>query len=188
MVDLRPFEDRIVARAEFIIERAEEFSRSRAISPAEVRFRLPAARFAAEAYFLISEAYKHRRLRPGARTQEPKIAAIMSLAISSVQPYYAMHPFSVKCSSTYVANQNFSLYCATLILNNDFSKLSNDSIRRGMNFLLNARMPCIGEYIVDVSIGAKRSRDVYDIELTDSELSVIDIMILVCELLYNPQL
>jgi len=182
-IDLRTLENRIVTRTEYIERRADELMQSRVLSPADVRFRKPAARFVAEAYFLLSEAYKAKRMNPGARTQEPKIAAFTTLAILAISPFQAIHPLQVRRQETVVANPIFGLYCGSSIIANDFSSLPNDSYRRALNFLRHIRLPCLRAYITDVSIGISRSQDVYDIVLDASELGTIDAVILLHEIL-----
>lgn len=185
-VNLVPLETRIASRAQYVADRGAELVQLGLFSSADVRFRAIAPRFVSEAYFLLSEAYKFRRLRDGASTQEPKIAALMSMAIVAVWPFQAIHPLTVQRPETVVANPIFAVYCASSIINSDFGTLSNDMKRRLYNFLFTMRLPCLRDYVTDISLGPKRSADVFKVDLSDAELASADALMLIYELLYRP--
>lgn len=186
IIDLALLEPRIASRAQYFEQCAQGLVAARIFSPADVRLRAPAPRFVAEAYFLLSEAYKDRRLKDGALTEEPKIAAFMSVAIMAVWPFQAINPMRVKRPDTVIANGIFAVFCASSVINNDFSGLTWDMKRRLYNFLQSVRLPCLQPYITDISIGASRSSDTYDVTLSDAEIALIDVLVLIYELLYRP--
>lgn len=186
VIDLVPLESRIASRAQYIAGRAKELVDARFFSPADVRLRAPSPRFVAEAYFLLSEAYKHRRLRQGAATQEPKIAALMSMAIMAVWPFRPIRPLDVQRPETVVSNPIFAVFCASSIIDNDLSGLNEDMKRRLYNFLYNIRLPSLSGYITEISVGSKRSNDRYSVDLSDVELATADALMLIYELLYRP--
>lgn len=185
--NLQEFEDRINERTAYLEHRADEFGRAGILSPADVRFRSIAPRFIAEAYFLLSEAYKERRLRDGSSTEAPKIAAMMTLAILAVAPFQPVNPLNVRMMATVIANPLFALFNASSIINNDFTGVSDDSYRRTLNFMRHLRMPCIRSYIIDISLGSNRAQDVYDVNPSDVELAHMDAVTLLYELLWKKQ-
>jgi hypothetical protein len=66
-------------------------------------------------YFILSERYKKRRIRDGARTKNPKIAALFTLSILTFDPIYNVKP-PLKFKNL-LANEIFSLIISSVIVN-----------------------------------------------------------------------
>jgi hypothetical protein len=76
-------------------------------------------------YFILSENYKSLRIRPGARTKNSKIAALMSLSILTFDPVYS--PLPPKKDKNLLANEIFSLMVSTEIADFKIDIYGSDS-------------------------------------------------------------
>jgi hypothetical protein len=142
---------RAKAREPFFREMLASFEREGWLSGADVSLQPEAARVLAEAYFLISDAYKDYRLFDGHRTDRAKIAALKTAAVLAVAPFAPLDMLNTADPRTPLANAIFGVACATSVLQVDkFMRLSVDARRRFL-FSINqySRYQCLDSYLSD---------------------------------------
>lgn len=111
----------------------------------------------------------------------------MGFAIMSLWPFQAISPHNVKRVETVIANPLFAVFCASSIINNDFTTLSVEMKRRLYNFLFTVRLPCLDAFRFSIGpAGTHPTTSGYDIDISDEELGAIDSLILIYELLHKP--
>jgi hypothetical protein len=112
------------------------------------RPREASAVLAANVYFLLSNAYKRRRLAGTNRTYEYKVAAMTAAAIMIVRPLRYLRATMPEEELLQNANMDCATRAATSLLDIDLSKVDPDFVRRLHRATLGPiDLPCLSPYL-----------------------------------------
>lgn len=167
-------EARVRARAVLFAEVARRVHANLEQDGVQLVFRADAPVVLSAAYFLLNDAYKQRRAKPGSLTDDHKKAALTAVATMVVRPFAPMNPDAETFGAT-LANPIYAFACALSWLDPPASarRLPFDYLKRFYLSLLNVRMPSMARFIDLVNIDG-RWQDYPPIAMSPSELDTID--------------
>lgn len=111
----------ISERTGLLLELARGLLNSNTIPGERVELAEHRIRLASEGYFLLNRAYKDWRIPDGHFTERPKIAALQSVVISRLQPFFPLkHPVEEADVAAIKCNEIFALSYAMGILEQEF--------------------------------------------------------------------
>ena len=134
----------------------------------------------AEGYFLLSEAFKAVRLKPGRRTEPAKIAAMMAMAVMTFRPMRPGNPDDVRFPETDKANQLLAVAIGCEVLGISIDWLLLDQLKRLLRAMDLADAPSLAEYVADARLD--NIKTVYDVPI-EQDFARIDNFTLLFELL-----
>jgi hypothetical protein len=166
-------QERIDRRAKFFFEIGEQVKNSKPLSAVGPTFDFQSAECLAEAYFLLSEAFKPVRIQEGHKTTKPKIAALTCAAVAMVNPFHFDNPDFENLVIRY-ANPILAMHLACGIIDHPFHKRSFDERRRIYSQILGMGFTCLDEFIADRKAGTPKDLAEYKIALNRGEMREIE--------------
>lgn len=166
--------EKVRRRADFLLSEASRFVAEG--NPASFGFQLSDedAMVAAEAYFLVNEAYKARRQNAGHKTLPTKIAAITALVIATLNPLRPKgEPVTATPTSIY-ANPLFALRLGCNIVQHALHLQGWMRMQWFCDHLRNDALSGLDGYIEAVRNGGRAVGEPFDIELSLLDLSRIE--------------
>lgn len=137
----------------------------------------------ATCYFALSEAYKRRRLPPGARSHPSKIAALTTVTIAAVQPLRVREPNAVESEEFLYANPILAMRCGCSIVAHPFHKASFDHRRRFYKMFAEVSIPSIDAIIQESNEKDSNITTLWNIDLSRAELAFLDSKVTMFEVL-----
>ncbi len=167
--------DRVRTRADFFLNESNHMSKMDRFSRLDFKMDESHALNAAECYFLISEAYKAlRQENPKHKTQYPKIAAMTSMVIVHTNPFRPTKPVNETNKEILYANPLLALRLGCNIVDHPFAKRPSIQKSNFCEGMLNSKLPCLDNYLLEMRDGTRHLGDSYDVELSIRELREID--------------
>lgn len=176
-------EERIVERVSFFRTIAEALVND-GVLPAE-RLILRAGRLdmMTRSYFLLSEAYKAWRMPPEHFTQEPKIAALQSMAIMTFTPFAPIEQTNAQTTEEARPNEIYCLACAAAVLGCDIDARRPDFYLRLLDVLSASRCQTLEPYVVDINLEIARPLGDYRLVVLSADQLPINSLITIFELI-----
>lgn len=162
--------EKVRRRADFFLAEAAQMCAEPRYSSLGFELAEDHAQHLAEAYFLVNEAYKAHRQYGDHKTQLPKIAAITSTVVATINPLRPAKPPAKATAVTTYANPLFALRLAASII--DFPFHTQPWVRT-MWFCDGIRtdtLPCLDGYLEQTRNGSRLVGDPLDLNLTLDEL------------------
>jgi hypothetical protein len=152
----------------------------------EAEFRADSPTLIGWAYFLLSDAYKAKRIPPNSLTDDYKKAALSALAVMAVRPFSPFEPGNVKKLEVLLANPMMALAAGNSWLGdrNLFDHYGRDYLKRFYSTLLSVRFPALEALIDAVNSGDDYS-SVTAIDLSVMEIDTIDRWVLKFHMLHT---
>jgi hypothetical protein len=152
----------------------------------EAEFRADSPTLIGWAYFLLSDAYKAKRIPPDSLTDDYKKAALSALAVMLVRPFSPFDPGNVKRFELLLANPMMALAAGNSWLGdrNLFDHYGRDYLRRFYSTLLSVRFPAL-QVFLDAVNNAEDYGSITRVELSSGELDIIDRWVLKFHMLHT---
>ena len=165
MSELHVTEETISERTALLLEHARELLNSGAVPKGRVELAEHRIPLVSEGYFLLNRAYKEWRIRDGHFTELPKIAALQSVVIARLQPFFPLQfPVDETDVGIIKCNEIFAFSYAMGILARDFKPDSHEKIDfwlRLLDVITSSSCETIEPYIVDKKIQIDRPLNEY---------------------------
>lgn len=134
---------------------------------------------AVKLYFLLSDAYKTKRVhKPDEHRTEPyKIAAITTATLSGVCLLEPENSTAVSSELVALSNEVFSVYCACAILNVVKWEVPDMILTRHYLALANLELPACTEYQQMVETSSAAALALASLELRPNDLFALDMLV-----------
>lgn len=176
-------EDRINKRAPALLKIAEALVTDSALPEANIMLWPARIPLVARAYFILNETYKNWRIEDGHRTEEPKIAALQSMAIMSIPPFRPRDPTNVTTIAAARCNEIYALAAASSVIRTDIDRGTNNFYLRLLDVLSDARSETLEPFVVDIGLGIDQDFAHYVRTVHPSDKPMINSLITIFELL-----
>jgi hypothetical protein len=169
------FSARARKRAVLFAHIAGEMQKAFPVLTQEAEFRADAPMLLGQAYFLLSDPYKSKRIPESSLTDDYKKAALSALAVMSIRPFSPLEEGNVQRFEILLANPMMALWVAnSWLADRDLlSHFGFDYLKRFYSTLLNVRIPSLSPFIEAVNAGDDHS-EITSIILSRDDLDLID--------------
>jgi hypothetical protein len=160
-------------RADFFLDEASRFCAQRPYSDYGFALSDEDAQFTAEAYYLLSEAYKQKRQITG-RTQPSKIAALTAMVVATINPLRPHNPPDrPNIVSTY-ANPLYALRLGCNIVQHPLHRQHWTRIQWFCDHLRQDAFICLNDYIAAARAVNRTIGSPFEIDISNQELKCIE--------------
>jgi hypothetical protein len=177
---------RIAERATFLRDIANDLFAGGVFDEKKILLRGGRLPLLAQAYFILNECYKNWRIAPGHFTEIPKIAALQSLAILTLEPFRPIDNTNVVTVAEARCNEIFALAAAGAVLgfpiNPDVS-VKRDFWLRLLDILSSAQCQTLEPFRVDANMQLLLSMEHYYRTVNELDKPIINCLICIFELL-----
>jgi hypothetical protein len=191
-VDLKDFEERIVQFSQL----AEDSFATGLYSREYVKLRTDRLRLTLEAYNLLNDAYKEKRIAPGHNTEPPKIAGLMAMAIMKIRPFRSLPLTSSRPASNpwptelriqdCWPNEFYAVACGGVIAKfvvNANSDADENLLYRITEVIHDLRSQTLHPFWEDIYHARKRDFQSYQFDLAQDDLHQLNYTMTIFELL-----
>jgi hypothetical protein len=137
----------------------------------------------ARGYFLLNEAYKAWRIAPGHFTEEPKIAALQSMAIMTFVPFTPVDPTGARTLEEARPNEIYALACAAAVMGTEIDGRRPDFYLRLLDVISATRCHSLEPYVVDLNMQINRDLGDYRLVILSADHLPINSLITIFEML-----
>lgn len=177
---------RLKERTDFFLKIAEELFETGVFPNDLIVLRGKRIPLLATGYFILNDCYKAWRIEKGHFTQEPKIAALTSLAIMTFEPFRPVKPEAVASVAEAKCNEIFALNCAAAILGFPIEPDTNVKIDfwyRLLDVVTASRCQTLEPFRVDMNYQIRNELSSYVRPVHDDDKPGINSLITIFELL-----
>lgn len=166
--------EKVRRRADFFLAEATQMCAVPRYAEYEFSLTDQNAQFLAEAYYLLSEAYKERRQTEGHRTQPPKIASLTTAVVATMNPLRPAKPPNKPNNITTYINPLFALRLADAIIDHPFKSLPWERTQWFCDGIRGDSLQCLAQYVEVARTGDRVVGSPFDMEISRDELRRIE--------------